>query len=475
MFYKNKNHTTKTSKGFFLVLVLVLGAIFFAITSAFIGYIVTQSQVVQQRYLLDQSSEIAEAGLNYYKWFLAHYPNDVTNGTGLPGPYVHTYNDPEDGPIGEFSLEVSSSTFCGEVASLELSSTGYTYTDPTISRTITARYAQPTVAEYAFIINSSVWAGADRTIVGPYHSNQGIRMDGTNQSTVTSGLTDWTCTSSFGCSPNQTVDGVFTTTVNANPLLFSFPSAPINFTGLTIDLAIMKDKAENAGGIYIPQSTREGYRVEFLADGTYNLYEIRSKENEPQGNAYGYHLNKIRNARFEGNFTIPDNCPLIFVEDDLWIDGVINGKVTIAAADLSTSGNDPTIILNDNLTYANENSGILAVAELDVLIGFEVPDDMEVNGIFVAQNGKFGRNFYDEDDLPAAWDQYVRRNSLTMNGTVVSNGRVGTKWVCSPGSTYCSGFNYRYNSYDRNLVENPPPLTPNTSDVYEFTEWREED
>lgn len=473
MFVSSSHHSSTYSAGYLLVLVLVLGAVFFTITTAFIGYIVTQSQAVKQQVSLEKASEIAEAGLNYYRWYLAHYPDDVTNGTGVPGPYVHTYADPEDGVIGEFSLNIASSTYCGDVSAIDVSSTGTTYDDDSVSRTINARYSRPTVAEYAFIINSNVWAGADRVIIGPYHSNQGVRMDGTNQSTVTSGVEDWSCTSSFGCSPSQTVDGVFTTTSNANPLLFSFPSAPINFASLTIDMANMQDRAENAGGIYLPPSTRAGYRISFQGDGTFNLYEIRQKENEPQGNAYGFHLNKIKNAQFEGNFPIPTDCPLIFVEDDLWIDGVLDSKVTIAAADLDTAGEDPTIILNDNLTYNSEDAGLLAAAEFDVLIGFDVPDDMEVNGIFIAQNGKFGRNYYDESWVPSAWDEYVRRNSLTINGTIVSNGRVGTKWIC--GGVYCSGFEYRYNSYDRNLVNDPPPLAPATSDVYEFTEWREAD
>jgi hypothetical protein len=89
----------------------------------------------------------------------------------------------------------------------------------------------------------------------------------------------------------------------------------------------------------------------------------------------------------------------------------------------------------------------------------------------MAQTGHFGRNHYDTT-MPNAWEEYIKRNSLTINGTIVSNGREGTKWVSSTG-TYLSGFNTRINSYDRDLVSNPPPLTPNTSDTYEFIEWRE--
>lgn len=481
-FCLSQKKVSANESGFFLVLVLVLSAVFFTILTSFIGFIVTQNQVVNQRVVLDKSAEIAEAGLNYYKWYLAHYPNDVTNGTGLPGPYVHTYYDPEDGAIGEFSLDIASTTYCGDVASIEVSSTGYTYQDPTISRTIVARYAQPTVAEYAFIINSNVWAGDDRTIIGPYHSNQGIRMDGTNQSTVTSGLTDWTCTSSFGCSPNQTVDGVFTTTGNANASLFSFPSSPINFTDLTIDLVNMKDRAENNNGWYFGDSGsgNDGYHIIFNGDGTFTVRTVtRTYSYWGYSSSDGWQTedNVIRNESSGTTYTIDANCPLIYVEDRVWLEGVVDQKVTLAAADTDSSSVNPDIILEGDITYVDpDEDGLLAIAENNVLVGLTVPNNMEVNGIFVAQDGRYGRNHYTTSgyqDVLSMHDSYVTRNSLTMNGTIVSNGRVGTKWTS--GSTFISGFDTRYNSYDRNLVDNPPPLVPNTSDVYEFTEWREED
>jgi hypothetical protein len=233
----------------------------------------------------------------------------------------------------------------------------------------------------------------------------------------------------------------------------------------------MQNKAQNAGGTYIGPSGRSGYRISFKADGTYDLYLIKQKENEPNGYAWGQKMNIIKNAQFLGNYDIPSACSVIYVEDQLWLDGIINGKVTVAAADVDTTGVDPSIVLNGNITYANEDSGLLAIGEYDVLIGLVVPDDMTINGIFVAQNGHFGRNHYDTS-MPNAWEEYIKRNSLTLNGTIVSNGREGTKWV-SGGGTYLSGFNYRYNSYDRDLVADPPPLTPEVSDTYEFIEWRE--
>jgi hypothetical protein len=191
----------------------------------------------------------------------------------------------------------------------------------------------------------------------------------------------------------------------------------------------------------------------------------------------------ISSTKTVGTYAIPSSCSVIFVEDNVWLEGTVKGKVTIAAADVDTWGKDPSIILNDNITYADPASGLLAIGEQDVLVGLQVPDDMVLNGIFVAQNGRFGRNHYCKDDcssernsqgLPNSLDQYVKRDTLTVNGTIVSNEREGTKWV-DGDENYISGFETRYNSYDRDLVADPPPLTPEVSDTYRFIEWREMD
>jgi hypothetical protein len=483
MMHKTQAHSfLKKAGGYALVLTLVYASIFTGMIFAFIGFLITQGDAIEQRYQIERATEVAEAGLNYYRWYLAHYPNDVTNGTGLPGPYVHTYTDPEDGAIGEFSLAIASSTYCGDVASIEVTSTGFTYDDPGITRTVTATYAQPTVAEYAFIINASVWAGSSLNIIGPYHSNQGIRMDATNQSTVTSGVASWSCTSTFGCSPTRTVNGVYTTTANSNPLLFSFPSPPINFTDLTIDLATMRTKAQNAGGTYLPSSGSYGYRITFNGNGTFTARRVTAvRSYTAYSSEEGTHTerNIIQTDTNYGTYTINQNCPLIYIADKVWLQGEVDQKVTLAADGTDSTGANPSIILQGDITYDDPVAdGLLAIAEQNVLLGVDVPNNMTINGIFVAQNGRFGRNDYEYSNLPNPsgpldFRPYYDRNSLTTNGTIVSNGRVGTQWVS--GTTFQSGFRNRYSSYDRNLVNSPPPLVPNTSDVYDFIDWREED
>lgn len=447
------------------------------IVSAFVGYIVTQSQVVNFRYEQQRATDIAEAGLNYYKWFLSHYPGDVTNGTGAPGPYVHQYKDPEGGFIGEFSLEVASSTYCGDITAIDITSTGYTYAEPEAKAIVRARYVRPTVAEYSFITNSGVWYGAGGSVVGPVHSNQGIRMDSAHNSTVGSGQLSWTCNSSYGCSPTQVVDGVYTTSGDADPGLFSFPVSPIDFAGISLDLSGIKDKAQNHGGRYYGPSGGHGYSVVFNGNNTATVYRVtNTTDYQSYSSSQGWHWgerNVISNQVSLGNVTISNSCPVLFFEDKVWVSGNVNQKVMLAAANLSLVS-QTNVVLNGDLRYvAGSGAGIVVIAEDDIDIGVTVPNNMDINGIFIAQNGRFGRNHYTTGYFSSALDPYVIRNSLDTLGTVVSNQRAGTTWVNASGVTI-SGFQGGVDSYDQDQVENPPPFTPETSDVYSFRDWRQD-
>ena len=72
--------------------------------------------------------------------------------------------------------------------------------------------------------------------------------------------------------------GVYTTTANATPGLFQYPISPIDFTGLTIDLAQMRTSAQ-AEGIYYGPSTGAGYRLIFNGDGTIDVYRVTTTTN----------------------------------------------------------------------------------------------------------------------------------------------------------------------------------------------------
>lgn len=489
-FVETSAPSARLEGGYLVVLLLVFGAVFFTIFTAFMSFTISQKQVSTVKNAEEQSLQIAEAGLNYYKWFLAHNPDDITNATTSPQPFVIAFDDPEGGEIGEYSLEVDGNLACDEVTSIDITSTGYTYDEPERKRTVYGRYARPNVAEYSHIVNANVWAGDDREIYGPYHSNGFVRMDGTNNSNVTSGQTLDDCGDVDICDPYPTghgsgtdINGVFGEGPNDDLWQWSVPS--IDFDSIAVDVSVMEDKAKNGGGLWFDSSSSgSGYYVVFEADGTMEVRKI--KKSKTKGNAYGHAKNFLNSAQLVGTYTVPSDCSLIYFSDDVWVEGVVSGKVTMVAATSDPDDTGPSATVIGNLTYVDEESGFMLLADNDISIGYDVPDNMEINGVFIAQGGRFGRPHYTTsgshsggDVISVHWsnDDHIFKDTLTTNGTVVSKGRVGTKWICSSwwsGEYYCSGFEQRYDYYDRDLAIDPPPLTPKTSEDYQFIEWREE-
>ncbi len=451
------------NKGSIITLVLVFGMIFLILLGGLFGFILLQLRQSAQKLAWSQAIHITEAGINYYRWCLNNDAEDVCFAE-------KEYFDPEGRSIGAFSLETSSATSCGETIAREIFSIGWTNKFPEIKRKISVLYARTSVAEYAYLLNDNVWAGADREIRGLYHSNGGIRMDGENQSLVTSSLEEWLCTSSFGCSPSSIQPGVFTTSGNANEDLFEFPVPPFDFDGITIDLAQIKSNAQ-LSSVYLPpvvdiDPQGDGYHLIFKNNGTVDVWLITRLWSDwayslEQGWHYDYF--RIRDEYFYNNYSIGSDCSVIFIEDNLWIEGEVKGKVTVASANLIEPNEDTDVILLEDIDYTAQDGsdGLAVIGERNILIGPDSPDQMEIRGIFVAQKGRFGRNHYVGNI----------REKLEITGSIVSNDRVGTKWTS--GSVIVSGYLKRENYIDSKLIYNPPPFTPYAEYDFKIVRWEE--
>jgi hypothetical protein len=461
-----------------MLLAIIFGSIFLTVIFALTGYVLVENKLQTSDTNKTKALSIAEAGVEYYKWHLAHFPNDLQNGTGAAGPYTITYNDPEGASAGTILLKITGNNACGLSTSIQLESKG-TPNGSTKSATVYARYARPTVAQYSYVINDSVWAGSDRVINGPYHSNGGIRMDGTANAPVTSSLSTWSCTSSYGCSPTATKAGVWG--AGPNQTLWSYPKPQVDFSAITADFSSLKTTAQ-AQGIYFARysngnggvSFYKGYHLKFKSDGTVDVYRVGSEYNNTiyaaaDGSSDTSDYTQIKNETLYGNYAIPAGCRLIYVEDHVWVDGVVANKVTVVSADIAHSGVDTNVMLPGNLTYATNDgkAGITVIAEKNVLITPDSPTNMTLNGIFIAQSGAFGRNLY---DCPSSFEP---KGTLTMYGTTVSNKRTGTKWMNGCGNGSDAGYQSRTDTYDRKLSTDPPPFTPYTSSDYSFIDWRQ--
>src|SRR3989344_245373 len=185
-------------RGFMMLLGIVFSAVFLTILGGLSSFILTENRLQDLKRAQSEALAVAEGGLEYYRWYLAHNPGDLTHGTGEAGPYDIEIPDPEGGVAGTASLSIDGNVSCGITTSIDIASTGTSARDASASRTVVGRYALPTVAQFSYVLNSSVWAGGDRIINGPYHSNGGVRMDGTANAPATSSVSTWVCDDSYG-------------------------------------------------------------------------------------------------------------------------------------------------------------------------------------------------------------------------------------------------------------------------------------
>jgi hypothetical protein len=488
----------KINKATITIYALVFGAVFLILLEGIVGFILFSINLIEKRIAWHKAFDIAEAGIEYYKWCINNNVNCQ---------FEKEYTDINGNAIGKFKIEVQPNSNCGQVISHQITSTGWTYKFPEIKRKISLLYARESVAKYAYILNSNVWVGSDQIIRGPYHSNGGIRFDGTNFSIVSSAQQNWECTNSFGCGPSgvgygfglcppecQIINqkcicpGVFSTTQNSNRDLFLYPIPQFDFTGITADLNQIKNAAQNLGGIYLPPAKKinpqgKGWHLRFFVDAVTGEPKVEAKivtqlsctcgfsyeydgfpicQNSETG-YYQWNCFTITSEVSYQTFTISSSCSVIFVEDNLWPEGTIKGKVTVASANLIDTNKPTDVILNYNLDYAGTgNDGLTLISQRNIFIGPVSPNNMILKGIFIAQTGRFSRNHY----------QGNIKESLTITGSIISSGRVGTQWV-NQGGHIISGYLHRETYLDPNLLYNPPVFTPYLTSQFKKVRWQE--
>src|SRR4051812_32701126 len=111
----HRTSTGKRDRGVTTLLVLLYMALFVLILSTISGYALTQSRYGRALAAREQALHVAEAGLEYYRWFLAHNPSIMTAGVGLVSPKTYTEVDPETGAVGDATVTATATLQCGAV------------------------------------------------------------------------------------------------------------------------------------------------------------------------------------------------------------------------------------------------------------------------------------------------------------------------------------------------------------------------
>ena len=462
-----------------IVQTMVFAAITVIIIGALSSFAATTIKSGRINFNREQAFQAAEAGIDYYRWHLAHAPTDYQDGTGVAGPYVHALKDKNGDTVAQFSLDITPPTLGSTIVNIK--STGASTLDPTYVRKISSSVAKPSIAKYAVAGNNAMRFGVGTEIFGPIHINGGIRFDGLAHNIVTSGTTTYTDTDGDACTTNNSY-GVHTCLTPADPTFpTALPSRPdvfeagrlisqplIDFSGFTTDLATLKADAQSANGFYRDDagSGFVGYHIALKTNDTFDLYKINTWASV--GSCSGTSSSwSIGSQTLQGNYALPSNG-IIFIEDHVIVDGQINGaRITITAADLpvpSSPSNYKNIIINNDLSYTNYDGSdaIGLIAQAGILVGLMSENDLKIDAALIAQNDRVARFYY------SGWNcAYKNRSVISLYGMIASYSRYGFAY------TNGTGYATRNIIYDANLLYAPPPNFPLTSSQYQILSWQE--
>lgn len=477
--------------GIELTMVLIIMGMVTAISLALLQLVSSQNVLSNREIRQQQIAQIAEAGINYYRWHLAHYPSDYKDGTATAGPYVHDFKDSTSKTIGRYELTITAPATGSTIATVR--SSAYLLTQPNARHTVTAKLGIPSLSKYAVVANANMRFGAGTETFGPIHSNGGIHYDGIAHGLVSSAQTTYTDPDGYG-----TKSGVWS--LNSDAVTFlggkQVGVPPIDFAGITVDLAKLQTAAQSTG-IYLAPSTKLGYHLTLKTNGTVDMKIVKVEQScqfksGTQWYTYGYCSNNYNNTCTQssdcgsGNscitsthsvgtkvsspaqatddevsftynggsslgVTLPANG-IIFASDNVWVDGTINNaRITIAAAKDPLASGKADIYLNKDLKYTNYNGQDVVglIAQNDVLAGYFSNDTLQIDAAIIAQNGRVGRPYFGSnftssvssgnfritpsgENNPSGTStcqEYRKRTTLTLNGSLATNQRYGFAWT----------------------------------------------
>jgi uncharacterized protein YaiE (UPF0345 family) len=463
--------------------VIIAGSLVFATTALIIITGVTSwfgvvLETSRNAFDNERAFQIAEAGIDYYRWHLAHDDDDFQDGTGAEGPYVHDFLNKTGDKVGEFSLNIIPPENGTTVVTIE--STGTVTSNPDVERTVRVKMAKPSFAKFAFVSASEMRFGEGTEVFGSIHSNGGIRFDGFANNVISSAKEFYDDPDHYG--PYEfgvhthvpPVDPVYPNDVPVREDVFGagreFPVPAVDFDGVISNISDMKSLGQSSEGFYQGPSGRRNYGYEItLRDNDFQVRKVRRLVSAGwscrvywQEDWGTWSVDRTRSA---STYSYPENG-IMFFEDDVWVKGQIDDqRITIVAAAFpDTPSNRKSITVNEDVLYTNyDGQDVIAlIAQKNVNVGMESENDLRIDAAMIAQNGRVGRFYYGSGCSP-----YHDRDVITVNGMIGSKERYGFAY------TNNTGYELRNIIYDSNLLFGPPPEFPLTTDFYETISFEE--
>jgi len=484
----------KNRRGSALAYALIMMAVVSIILVSILQYISSQLKFSLYRGDKEQAFQVAESGMYFYRWYLAHSVSGKTaqqikdfwtggNPYGVGTPYEAEFFDPEGGAIGKYQIQVQPPDVDSTIVMVK--STGWTYKEPNAKRVVQARFRRPSWSEYAVAANDVMRFGAGTQGYGKIHSNNGIRFDGMAYNIVSSSMDEYddpdhSGGNEFGVHTHiSPVDPLPPSAIPQRTDVFQagrqFPMPTIDFNGVISDLNNMKTESRKPNGTLLNSCTSTGCyfnetgggrRIIFKNNGTFDMCTVNAY------NSVSYSISKYKKVSNPNqtcndcsgqclvNYSIP-NKGVIFVEDNIWVEGTINNaRVTVVAANLLGGTKANVYIGNNSLLYTNfDGKDIIGlIAQKNISVIRDSQNNLTIDAALLAQSGRVGRDYYRS--------HFYDKNSITVNGSIATNLRYGFAY------TDGTGYDTRILNFDNNLLYFPPPYFP-TGTEYSIDLWDE--
>lgn len=447
----------KNKKGSYLPIILIASTLFFALAVAIVSIALSQIKVAKNHEQQVSAMEVAEAGINYYLWHLAHDNDDYCDGEecesdGPYGPYLHDYADQSGNIVGSYELTITPPETLGGPVTVR--SVGKV-SGRDLDRVIVATLGIPSFTKYTlFVQDEQLWIGSGEIVDGSIHvNNNGMYNEGEVTGDASSTETAYT-SFYWGEQPGVAGPGIF-----KGAKIYPVPAADFNQVDINISEARTQVRDFGEGQYIAASSKKRGYHI-VLKPAEFDLYEVNSYEGR---NPTRW---DIESESYLASYSYPESG-VIFVEDNLWIEGNIsNQKITFFAADPDESNinKQKRILIPNDITYTyyDGSDKIGLVTQTDILVCQDAPSDLTINAAMVARYGEIKTEQYNQI-----------KNSIEVYGSMAHNTGIVWTYANSWNGQIISGYRETELVIDESNVLNPPPMFPTTGS-YTVLSWREE-
>ena len=475
---------------------LIIVAAVTIILTGVMQFVATHIKYASYVHVKESAFHIAESGVYYYRWYLAHEIEDKNQDEILafwdddpPGttePLIRDYLDNSGNKIGEASIEVSLPT--GSPNVIDIVSTGSTLEKPEITRKIKSTLRRSVWSDFVVISDEPVCFDHYWEINGKIMGNNGVHFNGEVTNMVMAGVTSYNDNNHLPTAYNDK-PGVWTSDADPSSVFKAGTKYPVpkkDFSGVTAVMNTLKIKGQADGadnscsgeGCYF-DNTALGRHIKLKSNGTMDVCIVSSiKDNSGNNRNHPHRYRKWNNTQTCNscsgdclrNFDI-SGVSVIYVDDNIWLEGTINGqRVTIGASSIADpSAANSNIYIPDHISYSNYDGadalGILAEGDIEILN--DTPNILNIDGALVAQKGAVTRPEYNPNCCGSGCVK--NKNYLDIYGCVISKGGLhfGFHKESCPNLDLA-----RKIEYDNNLYISPPPYFP--ADAFYYVDHWEE-